>query len=489
MKKTGALLLVTAAILAACGVAVRSPRLAAPLTYAPVAAPSDEAFRATPPPAGPLSTAPSLRLQTSRLANGVEIVLVERHDLPLYAARLLVNRGARDIGRRAELVDLAAWEVVTAHESSAHARAEVQPMLECNADRCAAAVGGLSRSIEAGLGVLARLASQPTFAEARLSAVRKEWTERKEQMTGRLEGAVTQNVEALLFPPEDPYSFVGPADRAAIDGVKMADLAEVYGQVFHPEHATLIVAGDIGAARLTEVAQAAFGSWRSARPRVVQSAVVPPLPGSKVRTVLVAQRAALVHAYIVARGPLPSDPSMDALSLLATVIGTPSGALFEEVRSGMNAAYDVDASMTVGRAGTWWTIGGAFEPAKASQALQAVLAAVRRAREEGVAAPDLEGGRARLIAGLRADAGTTAGVTALLSQTLARGLPVTDALLRPGRIGDLTAEDLRKAARTWLSEDSLRLVVVGPRKAIERGFTGVVGGEAEWRDDLGEVER
>ncbi|MFO0588092.1 MAG: pitrilysin family protein [Polyangiaceae bacterium] len=485
MKKTAALLCLAAALLAACS-ALRSPRIAAQLSYTSIVTPPDEAFRATPPPDGPLETTPAVQLQSGRLPNGVELVLVERHDLPLFSAYLAISRGARDIGRRTELLDFATTAALREHESSSRANPELRPSVDCGADECSASVAGLSRSLPAALGVLADLALRPRFQADHLGALLQEWRRYVDMSSGGSEVAVEKNVRALLFPPNDPYAAIGPLDRRALFNVSTGDLALSYSLLFQPQHATLIVAGDVTLPRLQELAQGAFGAWTQTAP-VAQSASPPPYPGAPERTVLVEQRAALVHAYLIARGPIPTDPTFDALSLFGAVLDTPSGALFAEVRSSMNATYDVHSSLHGGRVASWFSIGGSFELAKAPDAVRAILAAIRTARDQGVNAVDLEGARTRYISALRSDAGTTTGVTEDIAGLLSVGRRPSDVLERPARIARLTAADVQTAAKTWLSDAALRLVIVGPRRSIERRFDDLGIGAVGWRSFRGEM--
>lgn len=485
MKKTATLLCLAAVLLAACS-ALRSPRIAAPISYANVAPPPDEAFRATPPPDGPLETAPAIRIQSGRLANGVELVLVERHDLPLFSARLEISRGPRDIARRTELLDFATAAALREHESSARAKPDLRPSLECGSDECRASVQGLTRSLPAALTVLADLAVRPRFKANLLDFILDEWKRSVEARSSGSGFVVQSNIHALLFPPTDAYSPISVADRRALLHATTVELAQAYGLLFQPQHATLVLAGDVTLPRLQELAQAAFGDWASSR-TVAQNVTPPPYPGASERTVLVEQRAALVHAYVVARGPLPTDPTFEALSLFGEVLDTPSGALFEEVRSSMNAAYDVHSSLRAGRVASWFSVGGAFELDKAPDAVRAIVSAIHTARDQGVNAADLEGARTRYIAALRADAGTTTGVTSEIAGQLSIGRLPSDVLAQPGRIARLTSADLRNAVKTWLSDGALRLVVVGPRRSIDKRFDDIGIGTVGWRTFRGEL--
>jgi predicted Zn-dependent peptidase len=118
-----------------------------------------------------------------------------------------------------------------------------------------------------------------------------------------------------------------------------------------------------------------------------------------------------------------------------------------------------------------------------------VLRSLRDARDRDIDPAAFEAARVRTIAELRSETGTVKGVTALLADTLSRGQPIVSAAGRAGRIARLTAADVRKAARTWLGDEQLRLVVVGERRHIDSGFDDLKIGKMEWRTRRGEAAR
>ena len=482
-----ALVLAVLALLAACG--ARVPRLTAPLSYAPAAPLADEAFRASPPALPPLDTTPLFGVLRSRLANGVEILLVPRRGLPLFTARLVALRGARDLPagqQREELLDLAAAAVLHEHESSPRANPQLRPDVGCSSDRCQAAVSGVIRSFDGALDVLADLAIRPRFPESQLGQVRRQFRSFAERLGGTSDSAVDANVRSLLFPPEDPYSTIDPDERVVLQRVTMKMLEDAYVQVFQPQHAVLVVAGDLDMDRLKAAAERALGAWSQSRPPLTWTAWSPVFPGAPGRTILVDATGELVHAHLVVRGPTRGDPTWEAMMILAILLSTPKGSLFEELRSGMGATYDIEADFSAFRVASYWEIGGAFELDKAPQAVTALLSAVRRARDGGVSAADLDGARTRFVASYRSTSATTTGVTSMIAGALSVGLPLEHWLTQPGRASRLTAEDVQKAAQKWLAEPNLRLVVVGPRRWIEGRFDSQEMGTVEWRTRIGE---
>lgn len=198
-------------------------------------------------------------------------------------------------------------------------------------------------------------------------------------------------------------------------------------------------------------------------------------------------RGILVHAQVVARAPALGEADADAMMLLAEVLSQRKGRLHDEVRSGLGATYSFGGGVSFGRAASWLSVGGALELEKALPAMMAVAKAIRSARDQGVEESELAGARARFMTAQRESAGSAAGVSGMLANAVVLGVPFEELLARRERMAKLTAADLQRAARTWLSEERLRLVVLGPEKYIETGFEGLGIGPIEWRDWKGKV--
>jgi zinc protease len=456
--------------------------MAAPLSYAPPPAQADEPFRYQAPALAPLDAAPPLTLAKTRLSNGLTVILTERRGLPVVSAQLVVDRGPRDMpGWRPELVGLAMKALVREQQTAPGANPNIVPDAACGADGCNVSVDCLSGSLDAALGVLAGLAARPSYGAWQQSSLRREWTTWSSATRNSTSGAIETNARALLFVAGDVHAPIPHHVSEALANLTMADLREAHAQIFQPAHATLVVAGDTGLDALAAAAERAFGSWAPTRPTLPLTAGTPPIPTPAARVVLVDHPGELVHAFVVGRAPAGNEIALDAVQLLAMLLSTPKGSLQEQVRSHLGAAYDLEVQLRRGRTGSWFMIGGAFEPTKALPSIRAVLDAVRAARDKGVSARDLEGARARAIASLRAAAGTASGAATIVANTILSGAPPEWALTRHARLGQVAAEDLQRVAQVWLSEQMLWVVIAGSSEHLSQPFHELGLGWPEWR--------
>jgi zinc protease len=88
--------------LAALFIAATAPACAegpivAPLRYEPILLAPEEPFRARVPDASPVVPAVSLPWRVTTLANGLHVVHLERHALPIVSVHLVIERGVADV--------------------------------------------------------------------------------------------------------------------------------------------------------------------------------------------------------------------------------------------------------------------------------------------------------------------------------------------------------------------------------------------------------
>lgn len=180
------------------------------------------------------------------------------------------------------------------------------------------------------------------------------------------------------------------------------------------------------------------------------------------------------HICLGTRAVSYLDPDRYALDLLTTVLGEGmSSRLFLEIREKRGLAYDVHAFSSKHRDGGYLAVYMGVDPKNAVEAVEAVLAELRRVREEPVPEPELakakEFSKGRLRLGLES---TNSLASWLCQQELLTGEVRTPeevvALLEA-----VTAEDLQRTARRVLSQP-LQLAVIGPFKS-DTAFRAAVG--------------
>ena len=240
-----------------------------------------------------------------------------------------------------------------------------------------------------------------------------------------------------------------------------------------PSSLVVSVAGAVDPAIAQRLVGTALEEW-TAHAGAAPPAAAPAMPptGANVR---VARRTVEQATVLVgARTTSYLDPRRYAVDILNAVLGEGmSSRLFLELRERRGVVYDVHSFVSRLRDSGVLGIGLGCEPRRATTAMRAALAELRRLADEAVSPAELhkaqEYVKGRLLLSLES--------TSAVCDYAGHQLLLTGSILEPAEIIDhldaVTAAEVQQAARDVLAE-GLRAAVVGPFRSTTR-FEEVVG--------------
>src|SRR5262249_17946336 len=239
----------------------------------------------------------------SRLANGLDVILVESHSIPKFHGELFFRSGNAAVADRAPaLADMPATvaRTGTAKRTSRQIEEGLRGLgadlgTSAGADTSAISFAGLSEFAEPLLQLVNELAREASFPEGEFERERRQKREEvKLQRTepGFLAG---ERLRKVLFGAH-PYAQVAPSAEQ-VAAYKHDDLQSIYGDFYTPENAMLLLVGDFDSAAMLGKVERVFGSWSGKKPSAPQPAAPPnprgrkvylvPLPGSVQTQILV----------------------------------------------------------------------------------------------------------------------------------------------------------------------------------------------------------
>ncbi len=211
--------------------------------------------------------------QRATLANGLSVLLAERHDMPLVQMTLLIPSGfAADRGGVAGTASLAAemLDEGTRCRDALALSAELDALgarlgTACGPDAVTVSLNTLTRHVDKAVELFADVVLNPTFPESdfkrlqqqRLAAIQREKSEPN--------GVALRVLPRLIFDAGHPYAapFSGNGDEAGVAALTRDDLQRFYAHWFRPERASLVVAGAVTLDGLLPVLERRFGAWRA----------------------------------------------------------------------------------------------------------------------------------------------------------------------------------------------------------------------------------
>jgi zinc protease len=224
-------------------------------------------------PAGgpdPKFTLPTI--QRRKLSNGLDVLIVEHHELPVVTMNLVVKGGtSAEPAGHAGLAAVTASLLNEGTESKSalqlsDALSSIGAALNSSADWDASRLSltTLTRQLEPALGIFADVLMHPAFNDADIRRIR---AQRLQQLAGNRDNAnaiASQVYASLLYGPDHPYGHPQNGTEASLSGFTADDFRTFHSTYYRPNNSTLIVVGDVKPDAIVAQLEKAFTGWTAA---------------------------------------------------------------------------------------------------------------------------------------------------------------------------------------------------------------------------------
>jgi len=420
--------------------------------------------RTVPPEVGPPASMRILEAAEFNLSNGLRVVMVEKHDVPMVNVVLQVRGGAAAVpegkaGLAALTADLldegaggrSALEIAEAIET-------LGASISSSAGRDAATVrlGVVRPRLEEALDVFTDVVTDPSFPDSEIERVRTV------QLTRILQGQSEPRVIAdeafsrVVFGDSHPYGPPVMGTKATVERLSKEDVLAFYDARYHAGNATLVVTGDVTRDDLEPLLEEAFGSWTS---RASSEAPSARAPGLAQTTIYVVDKPGAAQSEVRV-GRVAVDRATDdyfALTVLNTVLGGSfTSRLNMKLREEKGFTYGARSAFAMRRQPGPFVAGAAVHTPATDSAVVEFLNEIARMAEEAV--PDA----LRLPQGFE----TASDLAVRVSNLVLYDLPLDYYGGYVDQILETSADDVLRAAQAWLS-GGFAVVVAGDRSVIQ----------------------
>ena len=439
----------------------------------------DEQWRNTPPKGGP-PVAPQLPVPVVfKLANGLTVYHLQRDDVPLVNARLVVGAGlAANPPATPGVADfaLASLEDGT---TSRDALAIADQFAQLGADFAASTsrdasmlyVDALSAQFPAALALLADVALNPAFPAAEIERARR----------SRLAGIVAarEDPDSLadaafrraLYGPDQPFGQTSLGTEASIKRIDADMLKAFWQRWFHPGNAALVVVGAIDRATVQALAEREFGGWSGdAAARPAPGVAMPP-KATAARLVLVERPGVNQTELRVGRvAAARTDPGYLPLQLANEVLGGQfTSRLNANLRETHGYAYGAFSGFDFGRLPGPFTVATTVRADATAEAVTEIDHELDRMRTVAPTAAEFAKARDGVIRSLPGAFETNAGIAGAFGTLYVYDLaPTYYATLRQ-RFAAVTAAQVLAASKRYLDPSSMVVVGVGAPASLTAG--------------------
>ncbi len=408
-----------------------------------------------------------------KLPNGLSVVLVEDHRLPMVTAALAAPAGQAAVAAEdAGLVDAMA-ELLTEGTETKTAKQVAEAAESFGGDVSAKptpdavilGASALSDKSEAMFALLSEVARRPSFPEAEVALRRDNM---KEELAANR--AESDFLAALAFYkkafPGHPYGVTAPTD-ASIARVTRDRVKAVWARVFTPHGATLVLVGDMSPAQARALVAKHFGAWAGAKAPAGAGAA----PASKAKTavfLLDRPKSSQVSFYLGNAAIREDNPSYFDLLLANQVLGGSfSSRLMRDLREERGFTYGVRSRLQHRRAASLFVVRTPVRNEVASDALDGILGHLRRLRKDLVSPAELDQAKAYLSGSFARALETQDGVAEAVLHLKLQRLPADFYDTYVQKIQAVTPSGARRAALTFIRPDELVIVAVGDASVVK----------------------
>jgi zinc protease len=409
------------------------------------------------------------------LPNGLRLIVVENHAHPVVSVNLLVGSGSAAVpGERVGLAGL--FAELLPKGTATRSGSELSGAIE----RTGGSIGAgsaedyinvyasvLAEHLPLAMELVADVTLNPSFPEDEVAASRDRALSQLQQWMADPSYLAHRRFTERLY-GRHPYGrYRTPETLASLDREAMVAFHRTH---FTPGNAMLVVAGDVSAARVEEMARSRFGGWRGGEaPRTAYGGI----PASAPTRILLVHRPGAVQSSVRAgRNTIrAADADYPALLVLNKILGGGTDSrLFSILREQKGWTYgafsDVDRPRDMGRL----MAGMDVRSEVTDSAVAEMLTQLRRITAEPVTAQELESAKGYLVGSFPIGIQTANDVASQVALTRLKGLPIEDLLQRRERISAVSVDDVRRVAARYLRPDSLVVTVVGDAGRVLAGL-------------------
>jgi zinc protease len=450
-----------------------------------------------PPGPGPLRPYVFPKIVQFELDNGMKVVLVEKHTLPIIATQIILDAGSlREPAAKAGLANVTASLLSegTATMSGAEIARRMDDLGAQFGTSGAFSAAFVSLTALKGvygdaLALAAKTIIEPSFPENEFNRAKNQAIAGYEQSHARTAGLASDAFYAAAFDPSAPFARNPGGTRTTLSGLTRDDVVNWAKSMYAPATTTVLMVGDITAPEARAVLTRAFGGWNVAAPHLAP--VSNPInPAKGVRVILVDRPASVQSTVMIGRGGFnAADPNYLPLLAANHVLGgAVSSRLNSNLREKHGFTYGAFSGFSYRRGGGAFNLSTEVRTNATDSAIVEALNEYRRIVNEPVPEQELKGYVNNLVSGFPNAVQTVQGLESRLQNLILWDLPMDFYATYRERLAAVTPADVSRAAAAFDPNDVI-VVAAGDLSKIEAPIRALNLGSVEVWDPSGKKIR
>jgi zinc protease len=433
------------------------------------------------PDAGPPPAAKFPEFQRATLANGLKIVLAERHSIPQVNFQMVIDAGyAADQfglpgtgGMTFGLLDGGTKRRNALQISDELMQLGANLSANSDLDTSTVSLSALKENLDPSLDLFADVILNPAFPQEDFARLQKQQLSQIQQEKVQPIGIALRVFAGLLYGPGHAYSnpLTGTGTEESVSKLRRDDLVKFHQTWFRPNTSTLVVVGDTTMAEIKPKLEKLFQGWQRGD-----------VPTKNIGTVALPQKQVV---YLVDR------PGSEQSVILASNLAPPKANKDESAIETMNTLLGGNFTSRINmnlREDKHWSYGAgsllfeargqrpfiAYAPVQTDKTRESIAELIKELNGIGgskpVAPEELIKAQASLTLTLPGSWETMNALGGSISNIVRYGLDDRYYDTYAGKIRALKVGDMAPAAKVAIQPDKLVWLIVGDRTKIEAGI-------------------
>jgi len=411
--------------------------------------------------------------QSAKLPNGLEILVLERHDIPKVAVEVRFQAGSihGPAGKAAvaSLVAAAAGKGTTNRDGDAidHEVERLALALHGSAeyDTQAISIQVSRRNLDPAFRLFADMIRNPTFPDSAIDAQKKDWLDALEKPDASIDNYERYAIQAA-FGVGHPLGSTGLGTPTSLRATTADEVRQFHAKYWKPNIAVLSFAGDVTLKEAVALATESLGSWTGTAEVAVTLPPAQPMAG---RLFLIDRKGATQTMVAeVLPGIGRGAPDEVVLTLASVVLGGASGSrLNRKIRQQDGIAYFAASTLLQYPGAGLWVSYSKVQADRTGSAIQELQGDLRDfGRAQPITAAELSEAKDLIV---RNVPGAFAGLYSA-ADTFARGWTHghPDEWQRfSDAVEKVSINEINEIARKYALSERAIFVLIGDREKVE----------------------
>ena len=420
--------------------------------------------------------ADALSIKKETMPNGLIVLYVERHELPIVMTTLLVKASQLDEEpAKAGAANLTAKMLTegTATRTSNDISSSIEFIggslqAATNTDYTGVSLSILKKDIDKGFDLFSDVVMHPSFPADELA--------RKKEL---VKGSLKQKEEEPSFVAgrefirdvfrSHPYGRLAEGSIGSIDGIERADIVRFHNEFYRPENSILAVVGDLSPDELKKLLDRYFSSWKSSGAKA--PSVLLPAPPVQTQAVvdIIDRNVTQANINFGGIGIARDNHDYYAVSVMNYILGGGGFAsrLMKVVRDEMGLTYSIGSFFAAGKYPGRFEIDVQTKNESAGRVIDEILRQIKIMKSEPISDAELRDAKDYLVGSFPRRLETSRKIADFIVATQYYNLGDDYIDRYRDYIENVTKDDVFRVAKKYLDDRNYILVIVGDKKKLK----------------------